>query len=87
MTARIQLSSLRERIAQVSPWGFPMEVSYEFEEGEPPILSASGNFDHPGYPANVAMLSCRVGGVDITEMVRNEQQERIEEAVLRLIEG
>jgi hypothetical protein len=83
---RIHLTSTRERTAVVAPWGFDMECSYEFDEGEPPTIS-NGEFDHPGWPANVALLSCRVAGVDITEMLDLDQQTRIEERILEQLDG
>lgn len=85
MNARIALASLRSFSTTVSPWDFPMEVTYEYEEGEIPIFWPT-ELAHPGSPPNVALLSCRVGGVDITEMLKPEQQERIEEAILDQLE-
>jgi hypothetical protein len=81
----VRISSPRERTATVAPWGFDMDCSYEYDEGEPPTIQY-GEFDHPGSPANVALLSCRVGGVDITEMLDLDRQERIEEAILNQLE-
>jgi hypothetical protein len=82
----IRLISVNSRTAIVQVWGFPMEVSYEFEEGEAPILGPNG-FEHPGCPDNAVLLSCTVGGVDITEMLSNSQQTRIEDAILAQREG
>jgi hypothetical protein len=82
----IRLTSPYARTAVVEPWGFCMTCEYEYEEGEAPTI-ADGEFDHPGSPANVALLSCTVGGVDIMEMLKLEQQERIEEAILELLEN
>jgi hypothetical protein len=78
--AGIRLTSPYARTAVVCPWDFPCVVEFEFHEGEPASVSGSPDNWHPGYPPNVALLSCRVGGVDITEMLSNSQQERIEDA-------
>lgn len=82
---RLRIASPSERTTVVAPWGFDMDCSFEYEEGEPPTIS-NGEFDHPGSPANVALLSCRVAGVDITEMLDNSQQERIEDRILDQME-
>jgi hypothetical protein len=81
---RIHLTSTRERTAVVAPWGFDMECSYEYDEGEPPTIQY-GEFDHPGTPANVALLSCKVGGVDLIDMLSLRQQNHIEESILEQI--
>jgi hypothetical protein len=80
----IHLTSTRERTAVVAPWGFDMECSYEYDEGEPPTIQY-GEFDHPGTPANVALLSCKVGGVDLIDMLSLRQQNHIEESILEQI--
>jgi hypothetical protein len=81
---RIHLTSTRERTAVVAPWGFDMECSYEYDEGEPPTIQY-GEFDHPGTPANVALLSCKVGGVDLMDMLSLRQQNHIEDSILEQI--
>jgi hypothetical protein len=78
-------SGLSTSTAEVSPWGFPMSVDYEYDAGEPPILWPTDDA-HPGCPSSAQVLACRVGGVDIVDMLDNRQIERIEEALLRQIE-
>ncbi len=64
----------------VEPYGFPMDVTYEYQEGEAAVLW--GNFPHPGSPAHCAVLTCLVGGVDIVDMLNDKQTARIEDAIL-----
>jgi hypothetical protein len=85
MNAPIRFSSLSARIARVEPYGFPMECEYEYDEGEPAIYWPT-DAAHPGSPPNVTLLACQVGGVNVYEMLSNDQIERIEEAILELIE-
>ena len=61
----------------VQPWGFPVEVFYEFDEGEPPA------WDHPGCEPYVVVEAAKIGGVDVYDMLTNEQIERLEDYVLR----
>ena len=61
----------------VDPWGFPMEVFYDFDEGEPPTLTS------PGCEPYCVILETHVGGVDIYDMLDEHQILRLEEAVLR----
>lgn len=69
-----------ERTATIGPWGFDMEVTYEYQEGEPAVLW--GDYPHPGSPAGCAVISVTVGGVDITEMLVDSQYEHIEAKLL-----
>lgn len=61
----------------VEPWGFPVTVVYDYDEGEP------ATWDHPGAEPYCVILEAHVGGVDIYDMLENEQILRLEEAVLR----
>jgi hypothetical protein len=81
MNTRIAISSLRARTTTVAPYDFPMEVQYEYDEGEAPIFWPTEQA-HPGSPPNAILLSCKVGGVEIYEMLSSSQIERIEEAIL-----
>ena len=82
----LRITSPRAHSTVVSPYDFPMEVEYEYDEGEPPII-AYGEFDHPGSPANATLMSCKVGGVEIYEMLSSSQIERIEEEILEQLES
>lgn len=62
---------------QVEPWGFPVEVFYDFDEGDAPTLTS------PGTEPFCVILEAHVGGVDIYEMLHEHQILRLEEAVLR----
>lgn len=61
----------------VRPWGFDMEVEAEIDEGELP-----GPLN-PGVDPFVIVLSVKVGGVEIYEMLTGDQLLRVEAAVGR----
>lgn len=61
----------------VNPWGFDMDVEVELDEGEPPGPM------NPGVDPFVIVLSVKVGGVEVYEMLNDTQLLRIEAAVGR----
>jgi hypothetical protein len=81
----ITIISPRARTAVVDVYGFPMECEYEYDEGEAPIFWPT-EAAHPGCPPNAELLACRVGGVDIYEMLKPGQIERIEDAILEQLQ-
>jgi hypothetical protein len=83
MNARIPLRivSPHSRTAGVNVWGFRMEVEYDYDAGEAPIWSPIDRA-HPGSPPNAQLLSCKVNGADITDMLSSDQRERIEEKLI-----
>ena len=70
----------------VDLWGFPITVTYEYDEGEPAIFWPTERA-HPGSPPNAALLSCLIGGVEVLEMLSARQIDRIEEACINAMEG
>lgn len=66
--------------ASIKAWDIPMDVEYDFTPGESAVKW--GDYPHPGWPASADLLSVKVGGVDILEMLDDEQIQRIESAVL-----
>lgn len=79
MNARIQ--SLTARETEVTYCGVRMVVSFEYEPEERALWSpVHGGI--PGSPANAILISAKVGGVDIAEMLSNEQREHIEDLIL-----
>lgn len=77
----IRIVSPRSHTAVVDPYGFPMEVEYEYDPGEPCIFWPT-ELAHPGSPPTCQLLSCKVNGQDIYEMLKPEQIERIEDSIL-----
>ena len=61
--------------------GIPMECDYEYDPGEPATST------HPGWPENATLCKCKVGGVDILEMLSNRQRDEIEIAILEVLDG
>lgn len=78
---RLRIASPSSHTTVVSPYGFDMEVDYEYQEGEAPILWPTDDA-HPGSPPNAVLLACRVGGEDIYPMLTSSQVENIEDAIL-----
>ena len=68
----------------ISAYDVPMSVTYEYEAGEDPVFS--GPLAGPGTPSSVYVQSVCIGGVEVYEMLSNDQLERIEETILRAIE-
>lgn len=87
MNARqpFRIVAANARTSWVSPWGFRMEVEYDYQPGERSINWPT-DLAHPGSPANAVLVSCKVGGVEIYDMLDSDQIERIEEAVLEQLE-
>jgi hypothetical protein len=61
----------------VKPWGFDIDVDFELDEGELP-----GPLN-PGVDPFVIILSAKVGGIEIYEMLGDAQLLRLEAAVGR----
>ena len=66
--------------ATVCPWGFDIDITFEFDPGEP------DTWDHPGYAPYAVIEQAVVGGVNIYDMLTNEQFVRLEEHALRAME-
>jgi hypothetical protein len=84
--ARLRIVADNMHRTTVAPYGFDMECEYEYDPGEEAIhwpTSAA----HPGSPANVQVLVCRIGGVDVIDMLSFDQTERIEEEILKQLEN
>lgn len=69
----------------VFPWGFPMEVTFEWDEGESPIFWPTER-SHPGSPPNAELLECYVGGVSIMRMLTADLLIKIEAACIDYME-
>jgi hypothetical protein len=82
MNARVQIIPQSVFTASVNVWGVELECDYDYDEGEPPWFDEAN--PSPGSPPNAILYACRVGGVNIIEMLSESQRECIEE---KLIEG
>lgn len=82
----VRLSSPYARTMVVEPYGFPMLVEFEHDPGELPKVSGGPDGWHPGTPPSVCILSCRIGGVIVDDMLSGRQTTRIEEAILEALE-
>lgn len=81
------LSYSGTRMAEVNPYELeqPMVCEYSYDEGEKGIFWPT-ELAHPGSPPCVELLSCRIGGVEVIDMLVSKQREHIEEALLALHE-
>ncbi len=82
---RLRIVSADTLTAVVSPYGFDMTCEYEYQAAELPILFGSNS--HPGSPANAQLLTCKVGSIEITDMLTNGQRERIEDLIISDMEN
>jgi hypothetical protein len=80
--ARLRIVGSNTRTTSVSPWGFRMEVEYEYDPGEAPIYWPTDRA-HPGSPPNAALMACRINGQDVMDMLTSGQIERLEDAILQ----
>jgi len=65
--------------ASITYCDVPMVVEFELVKGEPTILW--GDNAHPGSPDCAEISSVLIGGVEVYEMLSNDQLDRIEEKV------
>ena len=71
--------------ASISYCDVDLLVTYEFVKGEPPVLW--GDYPHPGCPDCAEISSVLIGGVEVYEMLSNDQLDRIEEKVRDEMDG
>lgn len=67
---------MEERSTYVTVWGIKFDCTYIFDKGQ------QQTFDDPGLEDAVILTTCKVGGVDIFEMLTGEQTTAIESAIL-----
>lgn len=74
--------------AEVNPWDLsqPLMCEYQYDEGEPARVGGPPDSWHPGYPPCVEITSCKLGGVELIDMLSSKQRETLEEAILELHE-
>jgi hypothetical protein len=56
--------------------GVSLDCEYDYTPGE------SGTYIDPPYPASAEVHSCKVGGVEIVEMLTNSQLEALDTLIL-----
>lgn len=81
MNARVHIVPQSSFTATVNYCGVEMECTYEYEEAEAACFDVERN-PCPGSPANAVLCECRIGGVDVIDMLTVEQIERVEEKIL-----
>lgn len=83
----VRLSSPYARTIEVNPYDLaqPMVCEVEYEPGESAIFWPT-EFAHPGSADHVVLLTCKVAGVDLMDLLSSNQIDRIESAVLEALE-
>lgn len=71
---------------ELSPFGYPMELEYEWDKGELPILFPLDE-SHPGSPAGAVLIEARVGGHNIINELSFSHITFIEAAINKAKEG
>jgi hypothetical protein len=83
--SKLNLTSASLRSGIVSPWDFPMECVFEYYPGDP--LGNAPLFGGPTpIPSSAQLMSCKVNGRDIMDMLSTAQIERIEDALVDQLE-
>ncbi len=67
---------MEARETLVTLWGIIFDCQYLHEKGQAMTLT------DPSFPEGAILTVCKVGGVDIFEMLNKDQTLRIEEAIL-----
>jgi len=67
---------------KIGYYGVDLEVTYKYYEEEPTVMYYKDMSGHPGSPAEVELFSAEVNGVDIIEILNEEQIEEIENIIL-----
>lgn len=80
MNARVHIVPTGTYTKTVNVWGFDLDAEYGYDAGEPAINDAE--YGHPGTPPNATLYGCRIGGVQVVEMLTASQIETIEDAIL-----
>ncbi len=68
--------------AIVRPWGFDIHITFDYDEGEPPIFSPIDEA-HPGADPYAVILKAQIGGVEVYEMLTSAQLNTLEDHALR----
>ena len=68
--------------AIVRPWGFDINITFDYDPGEPPIFSPIDEA-HPGSEPYAVIMKAVVGGVEVYDMLSSDQLETLENHALR----
>ena len=79
--AHVRIVRQRQFTTTVGPWGFDILCTYEYWPGEPTVYWPTERA-HPGSPPECSLLTATVGGIDITEMLNDDQIERLADAII-----
>lgn len=64
---------------------YTLEVEYDYEPEEPMVMYYKDGSGHPGSPAIVNIYSCKLGDVDILDLLAPNRIEDIEELIFNQI--
>lgn len=88
MSAVLKIASPFSLTAEVNPYDLeqPFVCSYTYDKGEAPRIFGPIDIAHPGWPACVEILSCKLAGVELIDFLSSTQRERLEDALMELHE-
>lgn len=76
----------KTREIELSPFGYPMTLEFEWDKGELPILFPLDE-SHPGSPAGAVLVEARVGGHNIINELSYSHITFIEAAINKATEA
>ena len=68
--------------ATVRPWGFDIDITFDYDPGEPPIFSPIDEA-HPGSEPYAVIMQAKIAGVEVYDMLGDKQLRVLEEHALR----
>ena len=71
---------------ELSPFGYPMELEYEWIPGEPAILWPTEHA-HPGSASGAVLVAVRVGGHNIYDQMRDSLTQYLEDEIRKAVES
>lgn len=70
---------------ELSPFGYPMELEYEWIPGEPAIMW--GDNAHPGSASGAVLVAVRVGGHNIYDELKDSLTPYLEDEIRKAVES
>lgn len=79
------MATVKTNTIELSPFGYPMELEYEWILGEPAIMWPTEHA-HPGSASSAVLVAVRVGGHDIYNELRDSLTPYLEEEIRKAVE-
>ena len=68
--------------ATVRPWGFDIDVTFDYDPGEAPVYALPPDA-HPGSDPFTVIMQAKIAGVEVYDMLGDKQLRVLEEHALR----